>query len=728
LKLSQEGGGASSSLRSNSVISDNEYHYISGTRNNQTGETHLFIDGDLEDSSNSSSNVYSITNTSQLFLGAINSGGNNLNGILDGVQIWNRVLTQSEIQQYMNCPPTGNEAGLVGYWNFEEGSGTMALDQTSNGNDGTINGATYSTDVPAQTCLGCTATDSVYVDVLDATIVQNDTAICFGDSVTLSAGGVSQVERCDLPSNLQNGLVGYWPFCGNAIDESGNGNNGTVNGATLTNDRFGNVNSAYDFDGVDDFIEVNDSPDLQISNTNFALSAWVKMENYSTNFQSMVLSKRSAQSGANGYAFIVKGDIASPPGYVSFEASGSTDPESHTNNGISLGDWNHIFVNYDLATSEISTYINGVLDSITSGILSPNPVTPNLFIGKDGLLNNYFLEGYIDDIGIWNRALTISEIQQLYELGNYDITWSTGDTTATISVSPAQTTTYTVTVDNGISTCTDSVTVTVNAASVDLGPDTLSLCAGDSVLLDAGAGYDQYIWSTGDTMQSIDVDSSGMYSVTVGNSIGVANNYSLSFDGNNFNSNDGRVEFGNVNLGNNFTICFWAKDSSHLNAYFHELVNINGDFTTGFYSDTSFGVNISSGGMNNNWALAGAITSSPTTISSFSIWNNFAVTYDNDSLFVYLNGQKESQYHAPGYSLNGYLLLGDRNMSSSGNYNHNGKMDELSVWNIVLDQEQIQQYMGCPPTGNETGLVGYWDFEEGSGSLANNVNIRISPA
>ena len=52
-----------------------------------------------------------------------------------------------------------------------------------------------------------------------------------------------------VPSNVPtNGLVGYWPFNGNTIDESGNGNNGSVNGATLTSDRFGSNNSAYDFD------------------------------------------------------------------------------------------------------------------------------------------------------------------------------------------------------------------------------------------------------------------------------------------------------------------------------------------------------------------------------------------------------------------------------------------------------------------------------------------------
>ncbi len=57
-----------------------------------------------------------------------------------------------------------------------------------------------------------------------------------------------------------NGLVGWWPFTGNANDISGNGNNGTVNGATLISDRFSNANSAYSFDGVSNFIQLpNDS-------------------------------------------------------------------------------------------------------------------------------------------------------------------------------------------------------------------------------------------------------------------------------------------------------------------------------------------------------------------------------------------------------------------------------------------------------------------------------------
>ena len=103
--------------------------------------------------------------------------------------------------------------------------------------------------------LGCTATDSaMYVDLFELVINPEDTAVCEGDSVILSIqGSVSktllQLPRCNLPPTLLNGLVAFYPFCGNANDESGNGNDGIVNGATLTTDRFGNADNAYFFPG-----------------------------------------------------------------------------------------------------------------------------------------------------------------------------------------------------------------------------------------------------------------------------------------------------------------------------------------------------------------------------------------------------------------------------------------------------------------------------------------------
>ena len=89
----------------------------------------------------------------------------------------------------------------------------------------------------------------------------------------LTAATMAQNVPSYVPTN---GLVGWWPFNGNANDESGNGNNGTVNGATLTTDRFGNLNKAYSFDGNDN-IEIDNWNSIQ-GNSNFSVSCWVKQQ------------------------------------------------------------------------------------------------------------------------------------------------------------------------------------------------------------------------------------------------------------------------------------------------------------------------------------------------------------------------------------------------------------------------------------------------------------------
>jgi hypothetical protein len=84
----------------------------------------------------------------------------------------------------------------------------------------------------------------------------------FAVGLCLTANLMAQVPNY-VPTN---GLVGWWPFNGNANDESGNGNNGTVNGATLTTDRFGVANKAYSFDGVSNKIVLQPGSNIQGNN------------------------------------------------------------------------------------------------------------------------------------------------------------------------------------------------------------------------------------------------------------------------------------------------------------------------------------------------------------------------------------------------------------------------------------------------------------------------------
>ena len=103
---------------------------------------------------------------------------------------------------------------------------------------------------------------------------------------------------------------------------------------------------------------------------------------------------------------------------------------------------------------------------------------------------------------------------------NYQFLWSTGDTTATINVSPTQTTDYYVTITDGVSTCYDTMTVFVNAPVYSFSSDTLAYCGVDTASIDAGAGWSNYAWSTGDSAQLFTTTTGGVYHLTVTNQYG----------------------------------------------------------------------------------------------------------------------------------------------------------------------------------------------------------------
>jgi hypothetical protein len=88
----------------------------------------------------------------------------------------------------------------------------------------------------------------------------------------------------NLMADLTDGLVAYYPFNDNANDESGNGNNGTAMGATLTTDRFGNPNSAFVFDGTNDYIALDDHYANGNSLAQFSVSVWYKTSFSGTDF------------------------------------------------------------------------------------------------------------------------------------------------------------------------------------------------------------------------------------------------------------------------------------------------------------------------------------------------------------------------------------------------------------------------------------------------------------
>ena len=179
---------------SSTIILDTLYHIaITWDGSNSATSMKIFINGIMDTSSISSIsniniNIPSTTEDNRFKIGLRDyasswSGSDSLvgyhKGTIDDASVWNISLDSNQIQQYMNCSPSGNETGLVGYWDFEEGSGTTTADQTSNANDGTLNGGvTWSTDVPNQVCVSCTATDDIVITELQPTVGSETVSEC----------------------------------------------------------------------------------------------------------------------------------------------------------------------------------------------------------------------------------------------------------------------------------------------------------------------------------------------------------------------------------------------------------------------------------------------------------------------------------------------------------------------------------------------------------------------
>jgi hypothetical protein len=219
--------------------------------------------------------------------------------------------------------------------------------------------------------------------------------------------------HAQVPSYVPtNGLVGWWPFDGNANDESGNGNNGTVNGATLAQDRFGNANNAYFFNGTGGHINLGPVAGLLATNE-FTVSAWVNIDPSFTG------------SGASG--FLYRGDFAEvnqlgigfnyqpqlAPAFI-MRINGVQNP-LYTNLSVQDGQWKHVVWMHQ-GSGLIEIYVDQqLIGSLNVGTMVNHNL--NLHLGRLGNTNNKAYKGLGDDLGIWNRALSQPEIQGLYFAG-----------------------------------------------------------------------------------------------------------------------------------------------------------------------------------------------------------------------------------------------------------------------------------------------------------------------
>lgn len=419
-----------------------KWYHLTAVRDDLT--LNLYINGVLAKSvsSNNTKPYYGCDAVEKARFGIRNGGVQGFKGALDDIHLYNRPLNASEVKALYdgNTPPT-----ITITSNSNSPCAGDKIIFTANGGSATskylwkIDGVNQT---PSSKTFEYVFTKKTGDYQIKVSVEVTDGEPCFPQKPSISEQ-IFTIKDCTISTsiNLKSGLIACYPFNANAKDESGNGNDGSINGATLTTDRFGNANSAYNFDGVNQFIEVSAN---KFKNNNYSFSIWANpdeipfLNNYSYPFsiggsggdQSLDLS--NSANNATGWTF---------GGYL---IGDSRVPFCHQGYLPTVPAWFHIVGVRDNNTMYL--YVNGqlVMSENTGGYVPYYGNNTKVTIGCRSSLVQFF-KGKVDDIHLYNRPLNAAEVKALYD----------GDTPQTISIT-----------SNSASPCGgDKITFTANGGS-----------------------------------------------------------------------------------------------------------------------------------------------------------------------------------------------------------------------------------------------------------------------
>jgi hypothetical protein len=390
-------------LVSTTDVSDSQWHQVALVKNKTTKS--IYIDGAFEVSEADSG---SIVNNEMIYV-ACEAVSDYFTGWLDEIVIYNRDLSAEQIRAlYMNQTEVlvSQETVTGQVWNA-----------TMTPNDGYINGATAWSN--SLTILNSAPTQST--PILNATTTANLT------SANLT---VYNVSTADADGNPVKNVINWFkdgislavlnmPMEGHNSntsvikDYSGYGNNGTLVWGAVNPGAYHNLTGGYDgfgafeFDGVDDYIDVGNPTTLGVSDT-FTMAAWVKADSEVPGGDSFaIVSKRNSSPywhwriGVGGAQLLL------------IHNGTSLTTSSGAISGIDDGTWYHLAVTKN--GTDLSFYVNGAFDrtqtSVPGSIVNGNDV----FIGKYNVAGAGFFNGTIDEVMIINRSLSANQILAIYE-------------------------------------------------------------------------------------------------------------------------------------------------------------------------------------------------------------------------------------------------------------------------------------------------------------------------
>ena len=551
-------------------------------------------------------------------------------------------------------------------------------------------------------------------------------------------------------------------------DFSGNGFHGEVIGSTFTQDRFGSeLSSAYfDWSAVEGYgnpwhrIEINPGFDGSLNGA-FTVAAWIKPEHYywpqNSAHSAMIFGYASRCPNTAGLRFSIEGE-----GALRLRWGNNAISDE---GAVVLNEWQHVVGT--IAQDSMRVYINGV--QVGSAPAVEGPTSGCFNIGELHQTNGhwYYFDGAIDDLGVWDHALSESEISALYNSEaiilsctdpaacNYEEGAEEDDGSCIYPEAEYDCEGICLEDDDldGICNalevlgCTDPAACNFNALATEedgtcqtaptLGENGVLVHCSDGGSIDAGPGFDSYLWSTGETSQVIDVSEAGTYSVVVQGeaSAGNASAIQLSTD--------------NEALSADLSTTQALEEATWMGWFYFDdlqephglIVENNGYNTNGYYinvwhhptdvgDDDLVSALWFSSPAGNSGGKVQSYTS-PAVIQS-ETWHHLAFVLEEGQMDFYVDGNAlevemslENNASESGYTghvvtpADAPLYVGTgTNLSGGLNQPMRGKIDEFSFWDRALTPSEIAGFMGCRPSVQESGLQALWTFEGGTDDIA----------
>src|SRR3989344_5160372 len=458
---------------------------------------------------------------------------------------------------------------------------------------------------------------------------------------------------------LSEGLIGYWSFNDNdmaqspsntfAMDRSGNGNNGKLKNMATSSARVtGKIGQGLSFDGTDDYVDVGNKSDFNFGTSNFSIAGWVKTSSPNTeNF----ISKRTVCDNESFWETQIQGPSPSERGVeLSVDQDNlGTNYNNIISSPINDGNWHHFAFTRVGAT--LTVYIDGKFDTGTPfgnpkiGAGTANISNAGTVLLAKGTCASQF-SGSTDDVRVYNRALSVAEIQRLYRIG----------ATAKFGIS------------NNSGSLTQGLVGYWSFNDNDMAQSPNNMFALDR----SGKGNNGRLNNTATS------------SVRVSGKIGQG----LSFDGSNDYVNIGNSTTYYFNGTLPFAISLWFKHNGNARAMISRYnAGVVGNWE--FFLTNSGGVKLRALREITPYTITG------NTVLNSNTWYHGVFLYDGVNMQLFLNGERDATPVASGNisadQSNLSVVIGSEPNNGVPGQIFDGLIDDVRVYNRALTADEIKR-------------------------------------